>query len=59
VCESTMQPYDYFALVPIVTGAGGIITDWQGAPLTLESDGRVLAAGDQPLHARALEYLAD
>lgn len=29
VIEATMQPYDYLALVPVIEGAGGIITDWQ------------------------------
>ena len=58
VCESTMQPYDYCALVPIVTGAGGVITDWQGQPLGLQSDGRVLAAGDARMHAAAMTILA-
>jgi inositol-phosphate phosphatase/L-galactose 1-phosphate phosphatase/histidinol-phosphatase len=58
VCEAAMQPYDYCALVPVVTGAGGVITDWSGAPLTLASDGRVLAAGDPSLHAAAREVLA-
>jgi inositol-phosphate phosphatase / L-galactose 1-phosphate phosphatase / histidinol-phosphatase len=58
VCEASMQPYDYCALVPVITGAGGMITDWGGAPLTLASDGRVLAAGDPRLHAAAREVLA-
>lgn len=58
VCEATTQPHDYCALVPVVTGAGGIIGDWQGRPLGLESDGRVLAAGDEGAHAAAREVLA-
>lgn len=58
VCEASMQPYDYCALVPVVTGAGGVITDWQGRPLGLESDGRVLAAGDAAIHDAARAALA-
>jgi inositol-phosphate phosphatase / L-galactose 1-phosphate phosphatase / histidinol-phosphatase len=58
VCEAMMHPYDYCALVPVVEGAGGVITDWQGAPLGLRSDGRVLAAGDARAHAAALALLA-
>ena len=58
VCEASMQPYDYCALVPVVAGAGGMMTDWNGAPLTLASDGRVLAAGDPSAHAAAREVLA-
>jgi len=58
VCEASMQPYDYCAIVPVVTGAGGVASDWQGRPLGLESDGRVLASGDPTLHAAALAALA-
>ena len=57
IVESTMQPYDYCALVPLVEGAGGVITDWQGKALGLESDGRVLAAGDARMQAAAVALL--
>jgi inositol-phosphate phosphatase/L-galactose 1-phosphate phosphatase/histidinol-phosphatase len=58
VCEAQLKPYDYCAVVPVIGGAGGVITDWQGQPLGLHSDGRVLAAGDPRLHAAALGALA-
>jgi fructose-1,6-bisphosphatase/inositol monophosphatase family enzyme len=58
VVEAGMQPYDYLAQVPIIEGAGGVISDWQGRPLTLASDGRVAAAGDAGVHAQALALLA-
>ena len=57
VCEGTMKLYDYAAVVPIVEGAGGVITDWRGRALGMEGDGTVLAAGDHALHAAALEVL--
>ena len=57
VVESGLKPYDYAALVPVIEGAGGVITDWDGQPLTLASDGRVLAAGDAGLHRDALAIL--
>lgn len=57
VCEASLGTYDYCALAPVVEGAGGIITDWAGHTLTLDSDGRVLAAGDKTLHTLALERL--
>lgn len=57
VCEASLGTYDYCALAPVVEGAGGIITDWAGQSLTLDSDGRVLAAGDKTLHTLALERL--
>ena len=57
VVEDTMNPWDYCALVPVVEGAGGRITDWHGQPLDLASEGNVLASGDPALHAKALELL--
>jgi histidinol phosphatase-like enzyme (inositol monophosphatase family) len=53
------DPFDYLALVPVIGGAGGVITDWEGAPLTLDSGGRLIAAGDARAHAQALRLLAD
>jgi inositol-phosphate phosphatase/L-galactose 1-phosphate phosphatase/histidinol-phosphatase len=49
IVEATMGVHDYCALVPVITGAGGIMTDWQGQPLDLNSDGRVIAAGDKAI----------
>ena len=57
VCEDTMGPYDYIALAPIVRGAGGIMSDWSGRPLGLESNGTVLALGDPALKDQVLEIL--
>lgn len=57
VFEMNLHPYDYMALVPVVQGAGGVITDWAGHPLTLSSDGRVIAAASPALHAEALAAL--
>jgi histidinol phosphatase-like enzyme (inositol monophosphatase family) len=49
VVEAGLKTFDWAALVPVVTGAGGAMTDWRGAPLRLGSDGRVIAAGDPAL----------
>lgn len=57
VVEAGLKVYDWAALVPVVTGAGGHMTDWTGAPLRLGSDGRVVAAGDEALAAAALPLL--
>ncbi|TCZ60934.1 inositol monophosphatase family protein [Roseicella aquatilis] len=57
VAESTMKPWDWAALVPVVEGAGGRVTGWDGRPLTLESDGRVLAVGDPVLLPEAVGLL--
>ncbi|WP_207458019.1 histidinol-phosphatase [Azospirillum sp. SYSU D00513] len=58
VIESGLKLYDFAALVPVVTGAGGLMTDWQGRPLDADSNGRVVAAGGPALHAEALKALA-
>lgn len=58
VVEASLKPYDFMALVPVVEGAGGVITDWDGAPLTLSSRGRVIAAANGALHAQALAILS-
>ncbi|MGB8274663.1 MAG: histidinol-phosphatase [Alphaproteobacteria bacterium] len=58
VVEAGMKPCDYCALAPVVQAAGGIMTDWEGRPLGLASDGRVIAAGDERVHASALAILA-
>ena len=57
VVEGQLKPYDYCALVPVIEGAGGIITDWQGHALDLASDGRVVAAGEPALAAKARALL--
>ncbi|MGP1256941.1 MAG: histidinol-phosphatase [Kiloniellales bacterium] len=51
VVEAGLQPHDFMALLPVIQGAGGEATDWNGRPLTLESDGHMLAAGDPNLIA--------
>lgn len=58
VVDAGLGTFDYLPLVCVVEEAGGCISDWQGRPLSLQSDGRVLATGDQRLHAAALEMLA-
>ncbi len=57
VIEAGLNAWDYCALAPVIEGAGGTITDWQGVPLRLDSDGHVAAAGDARCHAEALAKL--
>ncbi|WP_426955858.1 inositol monophosphatase family protein [Muricoccus radiodurans] len=49
VVDATMKVWDWAALVPVVEGAGGRVTDHAGRPLTLDSDGTVMAVGDASL----------
>lgn len=57
VAEADLKPYDFCALAPVVEGAGGVMTDWRGQSLTVDSDGRVVAAGDGAVHGLALDAL--
>lgn len=52
--DTGLQTYDYAPFRPLIEGAGGLITDWQGRPLTLASGPQILAAGDAARHAEAL-----
>jgi myo-inositol-1(or 4)-monophosphatase len=55
VIEAGLKPHDIMALIPIVTGAGGIMTNWDGGPAV--NGGRIVAAGDKRVHAAAMELL--
>ena len=58
VVESSLHPYDYLPLVPIVEQAGGIISDWRGRALGLDSGQQVIAAATPELHEAALACLS-
>jgi myo-inositol-1(or 4)-monophosphatase len=55
VIETGLNPYDILALIPIVTGAGGIVTTWEGG--SAAAGGRIVAAGDRRMHAAARAML--
>ena len=57
--DGGQKVFDFAPFRPIVEGAGGVVTDWAGRPLTLESSGQLLGAGDAKLHRQALELVAD
>jgi len=59
IAEAGLKIWDWAALVPIIEGAGGRITDWTGAPLTPDSDGHVLAVGDPALLGPASTLLQE
>ncbi len=56
VIESGLKAWDVGALIPVVSGAGGVITNWRGGPA--HEGGQMLAAATPELHARALDLLA-
>ena len=65
VVERDLKLHDFAALVPVVEGAGGLMCDWSGEPLTADSDGSpgsesgagVIALGDPARLEDVLEVL--
>ncbi len=57
VMEAGLKLHDFAALVPVVEGAGGMMCDWQGNPLDANSDGSVLALGENARLEEVLEAM--
>ena len=55
VIEAGLKPYDIVALIPIIEGAGGVVTTWDGG--SAAEGGSIVAVGDRRLHAEVLELL--
>jgi histidinol phosphatase-like enzyme (inositol monophosphatase family) len=55
VIEAGLKPHDIVPLIPIIEGAGGIVTDWQGG--SASKGGAVIAAGDRHIHQAAMKLL--
>jgi myo-inositol-1(or 4)-monophosphatase len=53
--DPVMNPWDIAALVPIIRGAGGVITDWQGGPAFPAQS--TVAAATPELHAKVIATL--
>lgn len=56
IVEASLKPFDIMPLIPIIEGAGGVVTDWRGGPAS--GGGRVVAAATAQLHGQALELLS-
>lgn len=57
VVEADLKPWDFLALVPVVLGAGGYMCDWMGCPISIQTDGRVVAGNSQQLVADVVEIM--
>ena len=55
VIETELKPHDVLPLIPIIEGAGGIITTWENG--RAHNGGRIVAAGDRRVHVQAMEVL--
>ncbi|CAN1535429.1 SuhB Archaeal fructose-1,6-bisphosphatase and related enzymes of inositol monophosphatase family [Rhabdaerophilaceae bacterium] len=56
VIETGLKPYDIVALIPIIEGAGGVVTTWSGQ--SAKNGGQIVAAATPTLHAEAMALLA-
>ena len=52
--EHQLATHDFMALIPVLQGAGAVVTDWSGQPPGLSSDGSLLVAATAELHDAAL-----
>jgi len=55
VIEASLKTFDIAALVPIIEGAGGVVTQWSGE--AAHHGGRIVAAATPALHAEAMARL--
>ena len=55
IVESSFHRWDVAALIPLVEGAGGVITDWKGGDAS--EGGPCVASGDKRVHAQVLKLL--
>jgi myo-inositol-1(or 4)-monophosphatase len=55
IVETNLKPHDVIALIPIIQGAGGLITTWDGGDAA--KGGRIIAAGDPRVYEEARRLL--
>lgn len=58
VIETGLQRHDYAPFAPIISAAGGVLSNWSGAPLGSDGRGEIVAAASPALHEAALKALA-
>ena len=56
VIETGLKAHDIVALIPIIEGAGGVVTSWEGD--SAARGGRIIAAGDRRVHQSAMTILS-
>lgn len=57
VVETGLKAHDFCALVPVIEAAGGVITDFSGQPLSVSSEGNIIAAANNALHEQVLRHM--
>lgn len=59
VVEDTLKAHDYMALIPVIEGAGGVVTDKNNKPINLNSNGSIIASASIDLHKQIFEILKE
>lgn len=57
VIEDTLKAHDYMALVNVIEGAGGQISDKYGNPISINSQGSVVASANKELHSQLISII--
>ena len=57
VLEDTLKTHDYMALIPVIEGAGGVVTDKYGSPVNINSDGSIVASANKSLHNQVIDII--
>ena len=57
VLEDTLKTHDYMALIPVIEGAGGVVTDKYGSPVHINSGGSIVASANKILHKEIIDII--
>lgn len=57
IIEPELKIYDFASHIPIIKNAGGVITDWSGNDLKLESNTKLIASATPKLHDEVLKLI--
>lgn len=57
--DTRLKLWDFAPFRPIIEGAGGVITDWEGRPIDHRTGKRIMAAGDPACHREMLRLVED
>ena len=57
VIENMLKVHDYMALIPVIEGAGGKITDKFGKVINIDSDGSVVVSANEKLHTQLIDII--
>ena len=57
VIEDTLKVHDYMALINVIEGAGGVITDKFGKEITTDSQGSVVTSANHELHSKLISLI--